>query len=73
MINAGAGKTKRRVLFAHAGRSKLDTFESHMTSFSTLNAEFCSLTTALIIIMRPSFHTWPQRDSISNSTQEGFK
>jgi len=73
MINAGAGKTKWRVLIARAGQSKLDTFERHMTSFATLNAEFCSLTTALIIIVRSSFHTWPQRDSISNSTQEGFK
>src|SRR5262245_37357990 len=43
MINAGEGKTKRRVLFARAGRPKLDTFESHMTSFAALNAEFCSL------------------------------
>jgi len=64
MINAGAGKTKRRVLFACMGQSKLDTFESHMTSFATLNAEFCSLSTKLMIIVRPSFHTWPQRDSI---------
>jgi hypothetical protein len=54
MINAGAGKTKWRVLIARAGQSKLDTFESHMTSFATLNAEFCSLTTALIIIVWPS-------------------
>jgi hypothetical protein len=38
MINAGAGKTKRRVLIAHVGQSKLDTFESHMTFFATLNA-----------------------------------
>jgi hypothetical protein len=51
MINAGAGKTKWRVLIARAGQSKLDTFESHMTFFATLNAEFCSLTTALIIIV----------------------
>ena len=48
MINAGVGKTKRSVLFARAGQSKLDTFESHMTFFATLNAEYCSLTTALI-------------------------
>jgi len=54
MINAGAGKTKWRVLIARAGQSKLDTFERHMTSFATLNAEFCSLTTALIIIVWPS-------------------
>ena len=73
MINAAAGKTKRSVLFARAGQSKLDTFESHMTFFATLNAEYCSLTTALIIIMRPSLHTWPQRDSIYSSIQEGFK
>src|SRR5262245_6809913 len=73
MINAGAGKTKRRVLIAHLGQPKLDTFESHMTFFATLSAEYCSLTTALIIIMRPSLHTWPQRDSISSSIQEGFK
>jgi hypothetical protein len=73
MINAGEGKTKRSVLFARAGQSKLDTFESHMTFFATLNAEYCSLTTTLIIIMRPSLHTWPQRDSISSSIQEGFK
>jgi hypothetical protein len=34
MINAGGGKTKRGVLFARAGQPKLDTFESHMTSFA---------------------------------------
>jgi hypothetical protein len=34
MINAGAGKTKRRILFARVGQPKLDTFESHMTSFA---------------------------------------
>src|SRR5262245_47889789 len=73
MINAGADKTKRRVLFARAGQSKLDTVESHMTSFATLNAEFCSLTTALIIIVRPSFHTGRNAILNSSSTQEGFK
>jgi hypothetical protein len=72
MINASAGKTKRPVLFARGWLPKLDTFESHMTSFATLDAEFTHAT-ALIIIVRPSFHTWSQRDTFSNSTQEGFK
>lgn len=73
MINASAGKTKRRVLFARPWRLKLDTFETHMTSFVTLNEEFAH-----------SLHRWqslcglcpiPGRSAIlfSNSTQEGIK
>jgi hypothetical protein len=59
-------------LFARPWRLKLDTIESHMTFFAALEANFTDAT-ALIFILRPSFHTWPQRDTFSNSTQEGFK
>jgi len=44
MINAGVVKTKGLVFICprrpHAAWIKLDTFESHMTSFATLEAEF---------------------------------
>ena len=72
MINAAMAKP-RGAFNLPAQVGQLDTLKSHMTFFATLNAEYYSLTTALIIIMWPSFHTWPQRDFISSSIQEGFE